>query len=528
MAHPDIYDVAIIGFGPVGATLAALLGRRQLRVAVFDKEEQVYPLPRACALDHEAMRTFQEAGITEALAPYLMPYRPSLYLGVDGKPIQHFDMGDPPHVLGWSPFYAFNQPALEAVLREQVAQLSSVQVRLGHEVTDVHVEDDGLARLTVQAPSGIAEQYQARYVVACDGGRSPTRQRLGLTLKSLNFDEPWVVVDMHVNQDMLARLPQTNIQYCNAERPCTYVVLTGNHRRWEFLLRPDEASQRELSKEVIWQMLSPWLQPHEASIWRAATYRFHAVVLNPWRKGPILVAGDAAHQMPPFLAQGMCQGLRDVANLAWKLDWVLSGRADDAFLDSYGQERAPQVEEITALVKRLGKIICELDPEQAKARDQQLRDAQGGQVRMQLRQSLLPGIRHGLVHGTAEPVGMPFPQPFCTQAGSSQPQRMDECVPRDMLLVLRHAPDPNDWAAWASALSAMGVHCVCLGAEPGPKGVLSLQEEENVLARWFEQYGCDAALVRPDHVVFGIATWPQLDQLLVQAKACFGLTKQAA
>lgn len=528
-ASTEVFDVAIVGFGPVGAALAALLGRRGRRVAVLDRSDTIYPLPRAFALDHEAMRLFQEIGIADALEPGMQRYRPTLYLGSDGQPIQHFDMGAAPYPLAWAPSYTFNQPALEAALRAAVGAMPGVQVRLGCTVEDVAATAEG-ASLSLRERDGTAGMLQARYVVACDGGTSPVRKRLGLRLRSLEFDEPWIVVDMHVDEAMLAQLPATNIQYCDPARPCTYVVGPGTHRRWEFLLLPHEAEQREMPEDAIWRLLAPWLQPGQARIWRAATYRFHAVVLEQWRQGPVLLAGDAAHQMPPFLAQGMCQGLRDAANLAWKLDRVLAGSAPDSLLDSYGAERGPQVEEVTATVKRLGQIICERDPAQAAARDARLRAEQGGQVAVQLRQSLLPGIRHGLVHGGA-PAGTPFPQPLVRRHGDVAPRKLDEAVPPGFLLVLRGGADAADTVdparrtAWDHALAALQARVLCFGEGPGAPSApsvpdaLPLREEQGVLAAWFARHACVAALVRPDHVVYGVADSTQAIAALL-AHAC--------
>lgn len=258
--NPEPVDVAIIGFGPVGATLAALLGQRGLRVAVFDKSQQIYPLPRAFALDHEALRVFQEIGIAGTLAPHMTSYRPTIYQGSDGEPIQHFDMGPSPYPLAWAPSYTFNQPALEASLRQAVGKLPGVSIHLGHEVLQLS-QSQAHAQLDVRRPDGTQVQLRARYVVGCDGGTSPTRKQMGLTLKSLDFDEPWIVVDMHVDEDKLDRLPATNVQYCHPSRPCTYVVGPGTHRRWEFLLLADEAEQREMPHEAIWQLLAPGSRP---------------------------------------------------------------------------------------------------------------------------------------------------------------------------------------------------------------------------------------------------------------------------
>lgn len=524
---PSLFDVAIVGFGPVGAALAALLGQQGHRVAVFDKSEQVYPLPRAFALDHEAMRILQQVGIAESLAGHMTPYRPTIYQGSDGQPIQHFDMGPSPYPLAWAPSYTFNQPALETALRHAVSELPNVDVRLGHEVIEID-EASGGARLAVRQPDGSLSEVCARYVVACDGGASPTRKRLGLQLRSLDFDEPWIVVDMHVDEAKLVDLPTTNIQYCDPARPCTYVVGPGTHRRWEFLLLPHEAEQREMPHEAIWALLAPWLTPADARIWRAATYRFHAVVLERWRQGAVLLAGDSAHQMPPFLAQGMCQGLRDALNLAWKLDWVLQGHANDALLDSYGAERAPQVEEVTATVKRLGRIICERDPVRATERDRALRAQQGGQVRMQLRQSLLPGIRHGLIDRDAVPAGTPFPQPLCRVSAdtSAPPHMMDDLLARGFLVVLKDPPAANAMAQWAEALDLLHAQVVCFGGPSSTADALTLHEADGVVARWFEQHGCMAALVRPDHVVYGVAADANDIGPLLQ-RACLHVDAQA-
>ena len=524
---PSSVDVAIIGFGPVGASLAALLGQRGCRVAVFDKSEQIYPLPRAFALDHEAMRTFQQIGIASALAAHITPYRPTIYQGADGQPIQHFDMGPAPYPLAWAPSYTFNQPALETALRAAVGALPNVQVHLGHEVTDVQQAHGGAA-LTVHAAGGSPREVHARYVVACDGGTSPARKRLGLRLKSLDFDEPWIVVDMHVNESVLARLPDTNIQYCNPARPCTYVVGPGTHRRWEFLLLPHEAEQREMPPDAIWQLLEPWIAPGEATIWRAATYRFHAVVLEQWRQGPVLLAGDSAHQMPPFLAQGMCQGLRDAANLAWKLDWVLKGHAGEALLDSYGTERGPQVEAVTATVKRLGQIICERDPTRARERDEHLRAQQGHQVRMQLRQSLLPGVHHGLIDRDEAPMGTPFPQPVCRIGTAGHEQRMDDLLGHGFVLMLRDAPSAEQVAQWTDALQRLQAQVACIDTTArAVAGVQALHEADGILARWFGQHGCSAALVRPDHIVYGVAQGAAQTTDLLQ-RTCEHLAGQPA
>jgi 3-(3-hydroxy-phenyl)propionate hydroxylase len=202
----------------------------------------------------------------------------------------------------------------------------------------------------------------------------------------------------------------------------------------------------------------------------------------------------------------MCQGLRDATNLAWKLDWVLTGRASDVLLDSYGEERGPQVQDVTATVKRLGHIICERDAIKANERDRNLREQQGGQVKMQLRQSLLPGVHHGLIDRDVAPAGTPFPQPVGRLDADAEAQMLDDLVPNGFLLVLRDAPEADHILQWADSLARLGIQVVSINGNANAHGVLSLLESDNVLAAWFARNECAAALVRPDHIVFGVAS----------------------
>ncbi|MEH0574746.1 FAD-dependent monooxygenase [Streptomyces sp. B21-108] len=191
-------------------------------------------------------------------------------------------------------------------------------MHLGTEVTDVRLDDDGAAVDVVDA-AGRPRTVRTRYVLACDGGASPSRRRLGLRMDDLEFDQPWLVVDLLLRPGAGAGLPRTNVQYCEPARPSTFVVGPGNHRRWEFMINPGERPEDVSDPDVIRALLSRWLDPGEYDLWRASTYRFHALVLKQWRVRRLFLLGDAAHMTPPFLAQGMCQGIRDASNLMWKL-----------------------------------------------------------------------------------------------------------------------------------------------------------------------------------------------------------------
>lgn len=485
------YDVAISGYGPVGATLAALLGRHGLRVGVFDKAAAIYDQPRAVGFDHDAMRLFQRIGIAEALAPHVAPFRSSVYLGADGQVIQRVHHIEPPYPLGWAPNYTCDQPGIEAVLRQAVAGMENVEVALGHELLGAREQAGGVA-FEVRDPSGAVRTHSATYLVGCDGASSTLRRGLGIELESLDYDVPWIVVDLKVDEAFLKRLPATNVQYCEPRRPCTYVVCPGSHRRWEFMLLEDEPREGALSEERLWGLLARWLEPGQARIWRAAAYTFHALIAREWRRGPVFLAGDSAHQTPPFLGQGMCQGLRDAGNLAWKLNAVLRGEAGERLLDSYAVERRPHVEQTTQIAKELGRLVSERDPASARTRDASLLAKGGGTAPLMIRQDMIPGLRDGLFAVNSARAGEVFPQPMVFVPGSGECLLDDHTGPcfRLVLDATCDAPELRELAA------SMGVRVFVLGGD-------GIQERDGLVRKWLAGSSALGALVRPDHYVFG-------------------------
>lgn len=504
----SIVDVAIVGLGPVGATLAALLGRAGVSTLVIDKADDIFPLPRAIGFDHEIMRVMQNLGLAETIAPYVVSYRPTEYRGVDGRAIARYASLPAPYPQGWEPSFVFTQPPVEHAIRALLETLPSVEVRLSTELRDIIDRGDHVELHTLDA-SGAPESLRARYAVGCDGGTSLVRKLLAIRFESLDFDEPWLVVDMVVNEDKLGKLPENIIQYCDPERPTTFVVGPGNHRRWELMLLPGEAPETMSQEDVIWRLLGRWLTPEDASLWRAATYVFHALVAEEWRKGRVFLAGDAAHMTPPFMAQGMCQGIRDAANLAWKLALVLSGKAGDGLLDSYEAERRPHVRATTETAKALGRIICERDPDRAKARDARMRAEFGDPPRVQFRQNLIPPLAAGAFPpGQEAPVGTRFPQPrIMTDA---RVHRLDDVAGDRFRLVLAAGVSALDLpAALRQATAHLDAHILCLGLKQQPpveaSRAIVLHEADGLLEGWMRDHGVVAVFVRPDHYVFAAA-----------------------
>ncbi|MGA8784546.1 MAG: bifunctional 3-(3-hydroxy-phenyl)propionate/3-hydroxycinnamic acid hydroxylase [Polaromonas sp.] len=484
------YDVAIVGYGPAGAVAAALLGQAGLSVYVCDRLNGVYEMPRAIALDHEIMRVFQQIGVIDAIAPYLEPFTPSEYFGVDGQLIRRMTMVEPPYPQGYTPSLVFTQPPVERALRARVAQMPNVTVALGTELKSLQQDAEG-ASLSLLSANRVASSVQARWVIACDGGASTVRAMVGIELEDLGFDEPWLVVDVRVNEQGLAKLPKTSVQYCEPQRPCTLVIGPGNHRRWEISLKPGEDPQMAATPEGAWELLSRWLTPNDGELWRQASYRFHALVANRWREGHVFVAGDAAHMQPPFLGQGMCQGVRDVANLSWKLAAVVKGEvtgsAADALLDSYGRERKAHVRELTSRIKAVGAVICERDVDKARERDARLLAECGGVVKDTPRQDILPRLETGfLASQDTTGRGTLFSQPRLEDG-----QLMDQRFGHGWRLVLD--------ATFAVPPASKDLTVVSMG-QAGDK------EMKGAVQAWMTRHQCHAALVRPDNYVFGTAS----------------------
>ncbi|MTV37019.1 bifunctional 3-(3-hydroxy-phenyl)propionate/3-hydroxycinnamic acid hydroxylase [Duganella radicis] len=496
------FDLLIIGMGPVGAVAANLAGSWGLNTLAVDKMLDIYDKPRAFGLDQEVMRIFGNLGIAEQIADAVLPYRTSEYQTTGGRVIKRIAPAGAPYPLGWASNYVFSQPAVEGALRGNLNTLPGVSVELGTEVISVTPEGAGSSVL-LRRHDGAESRVTARYVLACDGGTSPLRTRLGLEMEDLAFDEPWMVVDVLVKPEALGRLPETNVQFCETARPSSYIVGPGLHRRWEFTINHDETPDSIQQPEAIRKLISRWLQPHEYEIWRASAYRFHALVLKTWCQDNQFFLGDAAHMTPPFMAQGMCQGIRDASNLVWKLAMVCRGQASEALLDTYQQERLPHVRSTTLVTKGLGQVICERDPAKAAERDARMLEEMAAADGPTIRQSLIPGLASGLLapDDAAGVRGKLFPQPrVVNSAGLSG--LLDEFTGATFRLVA--APGVPLEALQQAAARHPGLPLVLARlADETASGPHDYREQDGVLAGWFRQHGCQVALVRPDHYVFG-------------------------
>lgn len=490
------FDVVVVGFGPAGAVAAATLGHAGLRTLVLDKSTTMWQIPRAIAIDHEILRILQNLGVAEQVLPFTASFLTSEHFGVEGQLIRRITAIDPPFPLGYIPTMVFSQPPVEAILRNHVATFRSVSVRLGFEVTSIGQNENGVS-VTFAGPDGSVHTAHTRFLLGCDGASSTVRKLMGIRLNDLGFDEPWLVVDIKVDKPALSKLPSTSAQFCNPERPITFIIGPGNHRRWEIMLSPGEDPREMESQTNVWRLLSPWLSPSDGTLWRASSYRFHALVAEHWRKGNVFLAGDAAHQQPPFIGQGMCQGIRDVSNVCWKLKAVLQESADPSLLDTYEQERKRHVHTLTSRIKAIGHHICERDPAAAHLRDESLLRQGDGQAPTTTRQEIVPPLEAGLLSDNQHPAnGTLFPQPWIVQ--TDNPKRLDDLTGSGWRLMVdgRRAKSPSH----THQLGEVHDLIPCTGVVIGGDG---LQEQDGVAARWFDSHNAIAALVRPDCYVYG-------------------------
>jgi 3-(3-hydroxy-phenyl)propionate hydroxylase len=327
------FQVAVVGHGPSGVVAASLLGDKGIRTLAIDRQREVYDKPRAIAIDHEILRLLDNLGAAERVLPYIAPFPASQHFGAKGQLIRRIDMVSEPYPLGYTPSMVFTQPPVEAALRAHAAAYDSVDVELGTELLGFDQSPDHVT-LHLRDEKEATRSVTADYMIACDGASSGTRQQLGIVFEDLVFDEPWLVVDLRVNHAALGKLPETAAQFCEPARPTSFIVGPGHHRRFEIMLLPGEDPREMEEPAQVWRLLARWITPDHATLWRAASYRFHALVARQWRRGRVFLAGDAAHQQPPFIGQGMCQGIRDVGNLVWKLDRVLKGQSGAGLLDT--------------------------------------------------------------------------------------------------------------------------------------------------------------------------------------------------
>lgn len=477
-------DVLIIGYGPVGQSLAGLLGRAGHRVIVCERRASKYETPRAGHFDHEIMRIFQSMGIAEEVQRIADPARLYEFLDPDGTVISRLPRDwDAPS--GWDASYHFYQPELEEVVDAAVSRTPGVDLRFNSSVVDLAQQQD---HVVVTTEDGT--RLTARYAVGADGANSVVRSLCSIGTQDLGFRGDWLVVDVRPRPGAPALdIPDTG-QVLNPARPNHMGRVAQRYYRWEFMLIDGDDPQAMVEPDQVWNFLAPWTNPDQAELIRQTVYQFRSLVADTFRDHSVFLAGDAAHLMPPFLGQGMSSGVRDAATLSWMLHLVLTGAADETLLDLYTASRRPQVTAYIEESVRVGNVVCETDPVRAAERREAMRTA------TELPAPFQPPIGAGFIPGQAL-AGRLAVQPLL-RTSDGKVERSDDVYGHAFTLISL-VPLGAAAAELDRLESTIGLRSFVLG-QPG------VEEEGQACTDWLRAAGAVAALVRPDFYVFGTAS----------------------
>ena len=495
------HDVAIVGYGPVGATAANLLGRLGLNVVVVERDPDIDTRARAISIDEEVMRVWQSVGLADRLQQDMLPGRPVCFVGVDGEPFLQWTIQ--PQGSGHPPQQFIYQPAVDAVLREGVGRFPHVELLAEHECLRVLPKAGGVELMLADLRTDTFKRVHSSYVIAADGGSSPTRGQLGIGYQGKTYGERWLIIDTKVIKEWDAH---DRLRFhCNPFRPTVDCPTPLSHHRWEIPLRPGEDEEKMSSHEEIWKVLNDQgVTEKNVEILRAVFYSHHVRFADRWRVGRIFLAGDAAHAMPPWIGQGMSAGVRDAANLCWKLAAVLRGQAPEVLLDSYQTERLPHVREVTRRATMVGRIINEPHRRIATIRDRVARRASRLPHAMDVIQKHLwiPDARYvdGFLGPAAPAVGWQLPQPWVVDTKGAT-ARLDDVIGSQWTL-LHTGPLPAGAAAWTE----LGIPTIRIeGPHTAAHGEF-VRDTGGTLGAWLKAKRAETVIARPDGFVYAASS----------------------
>ena len=513
-----MYDVVQIGYGPVSEIMALALARQGRRVAVFERWKERFALPRAVCIDHELYRVLCALGMGKDLPAVSHAGTQYRWFNAEWKELLSIDWSAE-SISGGPEVNFVHQPTLERMFEDVVESCPNVELHLGWEALEVTQTADYAQVVVRDLETGEQRTVRSRYLIGADGANSLVRRAIGSTQEDRGFEADWLVIDVLPNEGVALDIPPA-AQYCNPLRPTTIVpagVKDGRYfRRWEFMRLPHETREELEHEHVAWQFLAPWVKPEQATIVRHKVYTFRSLLADTWRKGRLLIAGDAAHVMPPFMGQGMCAGLRDDWNLAWKLNLVLDGKADDRLLDTYQPERRPHVSDVIDLSMYLGRIICIPDARKAAERDEAFL---GGKAPPPppfpcLTDGILQRDRHGVVQA---PAGLLSPHGIVRNG--DRVGRFDDVVGLGFVLVSRSgAALARLGARQQAVLDEIGARRVVIAESAAARGA-ELADLDGKFIPYMEQHGIDTMLIRPDFHLYGAVAQGSDVNVLVDALA---------
>jgi 3-(3-hydroxy-phenyl)propionate hydroxylase len=483
---PDFVPVVIVGAGPTGITAATKLAQYGVDVLVLDRWDDVYPQPRAVHLDDEIFRLVASLGCADEFAAISRPARGLQLRDRNFRVLAEFHRECAESSNGYPQANMFDQPDLEAVLRANLKHHPHAVIRGNAEVTEaVQIGPDKVHVTFTDRISGEEHRVETRYLLGCDGANSLVRTAIGACMQDLKFQQRWLVVDVATT----AELNQWEgvHQVCDPHRAATYMRIGETRYRWEFRLLPDETADDFGTLAAVYPLIRPWVSdvvPEDLELVRVAEYTFRAQVANHWRRGNMFILGDAAHLTPPFIGQGLCAGLRDAMNLAWKLAGVVNDWLPESVLETYEQERIPHARYMIRFALAMGTAMTA-----------------GGDVGNLLRRvvvprlHLIPGVREKIVDSTtpalrsSELVQKPpgrwqLAGRLCPNSALLDGERLDAVVGRRFAVVTSTGLGPSQH----EEVTRRGA--VVVLAHPGTE-----------LALWLQAGRARAAVVRPDRTV---------------------------
>ena len=499
MTAQPTYDVAVIGYGPTGVTAANLLGHFGLKVLVVERDSDIYSRARAISTDEEVMRIWQQVGLADRLKQDTLANRPLTFVDTAGQSFIELELGS--QSCGHPPQQFIYQPALERVLRAGVDRFPNVDVLVQHECLRIVGQDDGVELMLADLTADAFKRVRASYVIAADGGSSPARGQLGIGYSGRTYTERWVVIDTKVKREWPGH---DRLRFhCDPDRPTVDCPTPLGHHRWEYPARAGEDENELVKDEAIWRVLNDQgITDANVEILRTVIYRHHVRVAERWRAGRVFLAGDAAHAMPPWIGQGMSAGVRDVANLCWKLAAVVNGQAPESLLDSYQAERMPHVQEVTKRAVIVGRIITEPNRLLAAVRNHAMR----GLARIPRAARMFHGrfwipearYRDGFFAGSAHPaVGRHIPQPWVVDEHGAR-RRLDDVIGQGWA-VLHTGVTPAPVNAWSGVPR---FEVTGQGSEPAPGRIV---DTDGSLTDWLRGKRARAVVIRPDKFVYAAA-----------------------
>ncbi|MEU6259440.1 bifunctional 3-(3-hydroxy-phenyl)propionate/3-hydroxycinnamic acid hydroxylase [Streptomyces sp. NPDC047043] len=499
-AEGSAYDVAVIGYGPTGVTAANLLGALGLRVVVIERDAEVFSRARAISTDEEVVRIWQRIGLAERLKQDMLAERPLDFVDARGRT---FVSAHPtPRGHGHPPQMFIYQPALEQVLRHGAERYPNVEILLRHECLRLRQDADGVELTVVSTSDDSVRRLRAQYVIAADGGSSLTRAQLNVGYEGRTYEDRWVVIDT----EMLKPWPDHDrLRFrCDPARPAVDCPTPLGHHRWEFPILPGDDETYLTTDDAIHSMVATYgIGRDQIRILRATVYSHHVRFAARFRVGRVFLAGDAAHAMPPWIGQGMAAGVRDAANLCWKLDAVLRGQLPESVLDSYEAERKPHVKEVTERAVFVGRIITERRRAVTRVRDSvmPLLNRVTGFSDWLQDSNWIP-VAHYNDGFQARPrtkaSGHQIPQPWVTGPDGER-VRLDDVLGGRWLLLHLGLPTPQP--AW----QRLGVESLAVrpaGSRPAEGTVV---DSDGVLLPWLTGRRVATLALRPDAYVYAAA-----------------------